>query len=176
VALVLIAAVCSGFLVAAWPRRWLRAAATAAVIALSVLETPPLDGKAPMVTEAQWDRPRTRLRREVTACLSREFERPQHKILASMGSLAHYMQEMSRDGYRLDDFIHEGTDIIWPEALAAPALHVHWILFEERAEGGDMLTQRRRQLPEFVDGFERVCESAGVALYRRVPRQDRELR
>jgi hypothetical protein len=176
VALVLAVAVCSGFVVAALPRRSLRALAAAAVIALSVLETPPLDARAPMVLEAQWDRPRTRLRRQVTACLNEGFERPRHKILASMGSLAHYMQEMSRDGYRLDDFIHEGTDIIWPEALAAPAHHVEWILFEERAEGGDMLTQLRERSPSFVEGFDRVCESAGVALYRRRGARDRELR
>jgi hypothetical protein len=31
-----------------------------------------------------------------------------------------------------------------------------------------MLTARRRASPSFVDGFERVCEAGGVALYRRV--------
>lgn len=167
VALVLVTAVGAGFAVAAWPRRWLRVVAAAVVIAVSLGERPPLDASAPMVLEAQWDRPRTAARREVTACLLASFDRPRHKILASMGSLAHYMQETSHAGFRLDDFVHEGTDIIWGEALAAPQRHVQWILFEERAEGGDMLTQRRAQDPAFVEGFERVCQSGGVALYRR---------
>ena len=29
--------------------------------------------------------------------------------MASMGSLAHYMQELSASGYALRDFLHEGN-------------------------------------------------------------------
>jgi hypothetical protein len=29
--------------------------------------------------------------------------------MASMGSLAHYMQELSASGYELRDFLHEGN-------------------------------------------------------------------
>jgi hypothetical protein len=125
-----------------------------------------------MVTEAQWDRPRGQAREAVTRCLSAEFSRPRDKILASMGSLAHYMHELSRAGFRLDDFVHEGTDDLWPEAVDAPTRHVQWILFEEVAEGGDVLTQRRHRFPGLVDGFVRTCEGGGVALYRQPPPKD----
>ena len=41
------------------------------------------------------------------------------------------------------------------------------MLIEEKAEGGDMLAQRAREDPQFLDGYSRVCEGAGLALYRR---------
>lgn len=167
VALVLAVAAGSGLIVAVWPRRALRAVAAAGVAGLALLQTPPLDPTAPMVQEAQWDRPRAQARRAVTACLREGFDRPRHKVMASMGALAHYMQEMSHDGFRLDDFVHEGTDEIWPDALVDPRRHVQWLLFDEYGEGGDALTRRRQQVPGFAQGFTRVCEGGGVALYRR---------
>jgi hypothetical protein len=165
---VLVAAVATfvGLAVGLLPRR-LRAAAGVVAIAVALLETPPFSATAAMVQEAQWDRPQSIGRRAVTRCLEAEFVRPRDKVLASMGSLAHYMQELSHGGFALDDFVHEGIGELWPEALQSPRRHVRWILFEERAEGGDMLTALRREHPEFVDGFERVCEGGGVALYRR---------
>jgi hypothetical protein len=42
------------------------------------------------------------------------------------------------------------------------------MLIEEKAEGGDMLAQRSRQKPEFLKGYEPVCEGAGLALYKRI--------
>ena len=75
-------------------------------------------------------------------------------------------------GFNLDDFIHEGIGALWPEALVTPGRHVEWILFEERAEGGDMLTAMRRANPALVNGFTRVCEGGGVALYRRTQQSD----
>ena len=173
VVLVLAMAVGCGFSVAAlkkWPLQLV------AVAGLSMVGPPPLDPQAPMVVEAQWDRPASRARQAVTACLARDFNRPSDKILASMGSLAHYMQELAREGFRLDDFIHEGTDDFWPDTVDSPKRHVQWILFEEKSEGGDELTRRRQQFPELVDGFARVCEGGGVALYRRIARTDIELR
>src|SRR5204863_5532261 len=53
----------------------------------------PLDQTAPMVVEAQWDRPNGPERARVTACLSQAGSGK--KIMASMGSLGHYMQEAS---------------------------------------------------------------------------------
>jgi hypothetical protein len=147
-----------------------------ALLGLAVAGPSPLSAKAPMVMEAQWDRPASRARQAVTACLARDFDRPREKILASMGSLAHYMQELSIEGFRLDDFVHEGTDDIWPDTVDSPKRHVQWILFEEQSEGGDALTRIRQRFPELVDGFERVCEGGGVALYRKPPRRDIELR
>lgn len=175
VVLVAVVAASAGSLVGLAPRR-LRPVLAALVVAAAVWETPPLSPAAPMVIEAQWDRANSVRRGTVTRCLVSGFVRPDHKILASMGSLAHYMQELSHQGFVLSDFVHEGLGDLWQETLRSPRSHVQWILFEEKAEGGDMLTARRRASPSFVAGFERVCEAGGVALYRRVealgPRAD----
>ena len=148
------------------PRR-ARTASAVVLLALALVEAPPFSASAPMLLEAQWDRPYSIGRRAVTRCLVDGFRRPEEKVLASMGSLAHYMHELSREGFALRDFVHEGQGDLWDAALASPRRHVEWILFEERAEGGDLLTALRRERPSLVDGFARVCEGGGVALYRR---------
>ncbi len=85
-----------------------------------------------------WDVPASLNRRAVTECLAREYRG--EKILASMGSLAHYMQELSHAGFDIADFIHEGNGVIWNLALeTGPAPHAGWMLVEEEAEGGDVL-------------------------------------
>ena len=101
----------------------------------------------------------------VRACLARD--RRGEPILASMGSLAHLMQETSADGIHLRDYIHEGIGQIWADSLEHPARHAGWVLIEEQSEGGDVLAARRRERPDFLAGFDRVCEGGGVALYRR---------
>jgi hypothetical protein len=84
-----------------------------------------------------------------------------------MASLAHYMQELSHEGFDIADFVHEGTGTIWEFALeTGPAPHAAWMLVEEAAEGGDVLAQRIRGDPAFARGMERMCEGGGVALYR----------
>ncbi len=88
--------------------------------------------------------------------------------MASMGSLGHYMQETSRAGFHLRDFLHEGNGDIWLAALdSGPQPFAEWVLIEEKAEGGDMLAMRAREQPQFLDGYSRVCEGAGLALYHR---------
>jgi hypothetical protein len=132
----------------------------------SLVESPPWSRTAPMLLEAQWDRPASLARRHVSACLSRTYRG--EKVLASMGSLAHYMQELSWDGFSLADFIHEGNGDIWKLALeTGPAPHAGWMLVEEQAEGGDVLSQRMKEDPRFAAGMKRVCEGGGVALYER---------
>jgi hypothetical protein len=121
-----------------------------------------------MIAEATWDRPASEGRRLVTACL-RAFA-PGQKILASMGSLAHYMHELSAEGLDLADFIHEGNGAIWDMALeTGPAPHAAWMLVEEESEGGDLLARRLRSDASFARGMTRVCSGGGVALYRRDP-------
>ena len=145
-----------------------RFASLAVVAVLGVIgyEMRPLDLEAPMVVEAQWDRPNVPVRARVTACLG--APQPGQKIMASMGSLGHYMQETSRSGFYLRDFLHEGNGDIWLAALAeGPRLFAEWVLIEEKAEGGDMLALLARQRPHFLDGYSRVCEGAGIALYKR---------
>jgi hypothetical protein len=145
--------------------RWAGRVAMVALVAAVLVERPPLDSTAAMVVEAQWDRPNIVARREVTACLGSSTSHD--TIMASMGSLGHYMQETSEAGFAVHDFLHEGNGDIWLRALEGPRPFVGWILIEEKAEGGDMLARRARENPRFLDGFSRVCEAAGLALYQR---------
>jgi len=146
-------------------RRAVPVVALIIVLALAT-EVRPLSSFAPMVLEAQWDRPNMRARQHVTDCLRRQDDG--ETIMASMGSLGHYMQEMSRDGFNLRRFLHEGNGDIWLWALNGPRRYAGWLLIEEKAEGGDLLAHAARERPTFLEGYERVCEGAGVALYRRV--------
>jgi hypothetical protein len=119
-----------------------------------------------MLLEAQWDHGASLGRRDVTTCLARDYRG--EKILASMGSLAHYMQELSGSGFAIADFVNEGNGVIWNMALqTGPAPHAGWMLVEEQAEGGDVLAERVRRDPDFTRGMIRVCEGGGVALYKR---------
>ena len=152
--------------VAAGVSRRIRIAGAIVVLAAIAYELRPLDLTAPMVVEAQWDRPNTPVRATVTACMGQPGSH--ETIMASMGSLGHYMQEASHAGYALRDFLHEGNGDIWLAALRdGPRPYVPWVLIEEKAEGGDMLAARARQNPHFLDGYSRVCEGAGLALYKR---------
>jgi hypothetical protein len=137
------------------------------LILVTAAESPPWSDDTPLLAEAQWDRPNSTGRGRVTTCLTRGYRG--EKILASMGSLAHYMQEMSADGFDIADFVNEGNGVIWDFALeTGPAPHAGWMLVEEVAEGGDLLARRIRNDPRFHAGMARVCEGGGVALYRRV--------
>jgi hypothetical protein len=170
VPLMAIEAIGAGIAAGIVPQRRVRAACAIALLALAGYELRPLDASAPMVTEAQWDRPNQPLRARVTACIAQ----PLHgeKIMASMGSLGHYMQEASGSGLAIRDFLHEGNGDIWLAALEGPRPFAAWMLIEEKAQGGDMLARRARDHPEFLDGYERACEGAGLALYRRMGARD----
>ncbi len=151
-------------------------AKTLAVVLLGsiLVESPLWNMQAPMLLEAQWDRGASLGRRDVTACLAREYSGD--KVLASMGSLAHYMHELSNSGFAIADFINEGNGEIWNLALqTGPAPHAGWMLVEEVAEGGDVLAERVRRDPAFTRGMMRVCEGGGVALYRRAVMQNSKL-
>ncbi|MGH9143833.1 MAG: hypothetical protein ACRD2I_22075, partial [Vicinamibacterales bacterium] len=165
VPLMAIEAIGAGVAAGLVPSRRLRTACAIALLALAGYELRPLDAAAPMVAEAQWDRPNLALRDRVTACIAQPLGG--RKIMASMGSLGHYMQEASRSGLQIRNFLHEGNGDIWLAALEGPRPYAAWILIEEKAEGGDMLAQRARERPSFLEGYSRVCEGAGLALYRR---------
>ena len=155
-----------GVAVGAAAPRW-RTAAAAVVLLMMAASVRPLNAKAPMVQEAQWDHEHSLGRQHVTDCLMRDYHH--EPILASMGSLAHYMQELSNRGLYIRDFVHEGNLPYWQEAIEAPNGRVGWILIEEQAEGGDLLAQRARASSEFLLGFKRVCDGGGVALYKSAP-------
>jgi hypothetical protein len=165
VPLMAIEAIGAGLAAGFVPERRVRAACAMALLVLVGYELRPLDPSAPMVTEAQWDRPNAPLRAQVTACIAQPLGGD--KIMASMGSLGHYMQEASRSGLAIRDFLHEGNGDIWLAALEQPRPFAAWMLIEEKAEGGDMLAHRAREHAKFLDGYARVCEGAGLALYKR---------
>jgi hypothetical protein len=138
----------------------------AAALAVAMVVAPrPLDTAAPMVVEAQWDRAHREGRAAVAAYLRQHWDG--EPIMASMGSLAHFMQELSQQGMRISDFLHEGNGDIWLAALEYPDPHVRWILIEEQAEGGDILAGRARSRPSWLAGYARVAEGGGVGLYRK---------
>jgi hypothetical protein len=137
------------------------------LVGVTLLQSPPWWRDAPMLVEAQWDRPASAGRQRVTSCLRDGYR--DEKIVASMGSLAHYMQELSREGFDIADFVHEGNGAIWELALeTGPRWHAGWMLVEEESEGGDLLARRIREDPRFAAGMRRICEGGGVALYRRL--------
>jgi hypothetical protein len=142
-----------------------RVAAAAALLVLVLAETRPLDQSAPMVVEAQLDRQHSRERGAVADYL--RAHRHGEKLLASLGSLSHFVQELSSIGVNVRDMVHEGNGDLWAAALDRPSAHVGWILVEELSEGGDVLAERSRAKPDFLDGFTRVAEGGGVALYER---------
>jgi hypothetical protein len=139
----------------------------AGVLVVSTLvESPPWSRRAALIVEAQLDAANGLAWQRVTACLAPAYHG--EKVLASMGSLAHYMQELSHDGFALADFVHEGNGAIWDMALdTGPAPHAGWMLIEEQSEGGDVLAQRVRHHADFIRGMTKVCEGGGVSLYKR---------
>ena len=146
-------------------RGWAKPAA-ALVFLLVYLQRPPFDPRAPMLAEAQLDSGNSRGRAVVTACLVREYDGG--TIMASMGSLGHYMHELSQAGFGISDFLHEGNGPIWDSAFTrGPAPLAEWVLIEEAAEGGDAVSQRRRLHRRLLEPYDRVCEGGNVALYRR---------
>jgi hypothetical protein len=156
-------AICAGVAAGSWRKG--RVVLVALLLAAVAWDLRPLSLAAPMVVEAQWDRPNFAARAVVTSCLAKDYRG--ESIMASMGSLGHYMQDLSKAGFSLRDFLHEGNGDIWLNALNSPRPYVGWILIEEKAEGGDMLAQISRERPRFLGGYSRVCEGAGLALYRR---------
>jgi hypothetical protein len=163
VPLLAVEAIGAGIVAGALPRG--RMLAAAALILLAAFELRPFDRFAPMVVEAQWDGPNLSAREVVGRYLRTHYSGD--TVMVSMGSLGHYIQDLSQDGFEIRDFLHEGNGDIWLAAIVNPRPYAGWILVEEKAEGGDMIARIARDHPEFLSGYSRVCEGAGVALYRR---------
>jgi hypothetical protein len=150
-------------------RDYPRIVVAAVLVGITLIQSPPWRADAPLLVESQWDRPAREGRDRVTRCLAGSYRG--EKVLASMGSLAHYMQDLSADGFAIGDFIHEGNGVIWELALeTGPAPHAGWMLVEEESEGGDVLATQIRQDPSFIRDMQRICTGGGVALYRRAMR------
>ncbi len=146
------------------PRRARLGAATLLVAGV-LWHDAPIDLRAPMVVEAQRDNANRAGRRAVTDYLVQHYDGG--IVMMSMGSLAHYMQDLSAYGFNIRDFLHEGNGELWIYALEeGPHGFAEWVAVEEHAEGGDVLFHRARELPQFFRGYDRVAEGGGVALYR----------
>ena len=150
--------------VALLPRR-VQSAAGIAILALAVWQVRPFDTQAPVVIESQREAPNAIGRRAVTSYLASHWDG--QPILMSMGSLGHYMHDLSAAGFGVRDFLHEGNGEIWKYAVAHPAPVAAWIAIEGTAEGGDALHFQARIDPTFLSRYDRVAEGGGVTLYRR---------
>jgi hypothetical protein len=158
------AAAIAGTAVGLLPRR-AQAAAGLAVVAIAGWQSPPLLERAAVIAESQRDAANFEGRRAVTAYLDEHWDGS--PIMMSMGSLGHYMHDLSRSGFQVRDFLHEGNGEIWKYAVQHPQPVVRWIAIEEKSEGGDALWWQGRHDTGFLRGYERVAEGGGVALYRR---------
>jgi hypothetical protein len=143
----------------------LRLLAAAGVIVWVLIQSSPFSARAPMIAEAQRDASNKIGREAVTGYLRQHWDRT--TIMMSMGSLAHYMHDLAALDMRIRDFLQEGNEQLWVHASArGPRGFVRWVVIEERAEGGDALYQAAQKNPRFLDGFDRVAEGGGVALYK----------
>lgn len=141
----------------------LRVPAAVMVVVLAMIEAPPLDRTAPLVLESQREAANMQGRRAVTAHLQQHYDGS--GIMMSMGSLGHYMHDLSLAGFEIKDFLHEGNGEIWRFAMLQPRGHAGWLVIEGSAEGGDAL-HHASQRARWLDGFEKVAEGGGATLYR----------
>ncbi len=95
--------------------RVLRAGAAIVAVAAAIWQVSPLDRTAPVIVESQRDAQNMAGRRAVTAYLRAHHDgRP---IMMSMGSLAHYMHDLSLEGFDIHDFLQEGNGEVWISAM-----------------------------------------------------------
>ena len=160
--LVIAAAACAaGGIGVLW--RALRIPAAAAVVALTLAHAWPIDHAAPLVRESQREARNKEGRAVITSYLAQHHDGT--TIMMSMGSLGHYMHDLSLAGFAIKDFLHEGNGEIWHFAMLAPRTHAGWLVIEGSAEGGDALHHASLG-PRWLDGFELVAEGGGARLYR----------
>ena len=145
---------------------WARIPLAALVVAGAVAQSPPFARDAPLVAESQREMNAMAGRAAITSYLREHYDGT--TIMMSMGSLAHYMHDLSRESLDIRHFLHEGNGEIWRFAMLKPAGHAGWLIVEEQAEGGDALFHASKR-PRWLAGFTRVAEGGGAALYRAAP-------
>jgi hypothetical protein len=157
------AAAAAGGIAVLW--RPVQLPAAVAVIALTAWQVPPLDRTAPLVVESQREAGNMTARGVITRYLQQHYDGA--AIMMSMGSLGHYMHDLSLTGFDIKNFLHEGNGEIWRFAMLQPRGHAGWLIIEGDAEGGDAL-HHAAQRGDWLDGFEPVAEGGGARLYRAV--------
>ena len=145
--------------------RPLRGVLALALVVAALVHASPLDRNSLMVIESKRDQANAAGRQAVTAYLRAHYH-GEGPIMMSMGSLAHYMHDLGRAGFDIHSFLHEGNGQVWQYAVLGPRRYVDWLVIEEHAEGGDALFHAAQRDPRYLEGFERVAEGGGVALYR----------
>jgi hypothetical protein len=148
--------------------RPLRAVAAAALAIVVFFHASPFNRNSLLVIESRRDSANTADRQAVTAYLRTHYH-GESPIMMSMGSLAHYMHDLGRAGFDIHSFLHEGNGEVWQYAVLGPRGYVTWLVMEERAEGGDVLFHAAQRDPRYLEGFERVAEGGGIALYKATP-------
>lgn len=155
------AATASGGIAVLWkPLQWI---AAALVVSVTLLQSWPIDHNAPLVLESQRETANMVGRRTITSYLQQHYDGT--GIMMSMGSLGHYMHDLSLAGFDLKEFLHEGNGEIWTFAMLQPRNHAGWLIIEGSAEGGDALHHASLR-DRWLDGFEKVAEGGGARLYR----------
>ncbi|HEY0875253.1 MAG TPA: hypothetical protein VGD94_17395 [Vicinamibacterales bacterium] len=155
------AAAAAGGIAVLW--RPLRPIVAIVLVLVTVRQAWPLDHEAPLVRESQREARNMAGRRAITAYLQDHYDGTE--IMMSMGSLGHYMHDLSLAGFDIKDFLHEGNGEIWHFAMLRPRGHAGWLVIEGSAEGGDTL-HHASQRERWLDGFEKVAEGGGARLYR----------
>jgi hypothetical protein len=133
-------------------------------LALTMIQAHPFDREAPLIRESQREAVAMNGRRNVTTYLKEHYDG--RTIMMSMGSLGHYMHDLSLEGFSIKDFLHEGNGEIWRFAMLKPEGHAGWLIVEESAEGGDALHHAAQRDPRWIAGFEMVAQGGGATLYR----------
>ena len=147
--------------------RLMRLPVAAAALSMTVLQAHPFDRDAPLVRESQREAVAMEGRRAVTAYLKEHYDG--RTIMMSMGSLGHYMHDLSLAGFAIKDFLHEGNGEIWRFAMLNPDGHAGWLIVEESAEGGDALHHAAGRDAHWRAGFDVVSQGGGATLYRAKP-------
>jgi hypothetical protein len=153
--------------VAILPRR-VAPVAGAAIVALAVWQTPPLDSQAPVIVEARRLAAEDTGRQPVSDYLSAHWDG--QPIMMSMGSLAQYMHDLSAEGFNIRDFLHEGNGELWKYAMRTPRPFVEWIVIQEKADRDEIFRQAQLD-PRFLEGYARIASGGGIVLYRRAVRR-----
>ena len=155
------AAAAAGGIAVLW--RPLRPPIAVLVVILTVWQVSPLDREAPLVQESQREADNMAGRRAITRYLQEHYDGT--GLMMSMGSLGHYMHDLSLAGFDIKDFLHEGNGEIWRFAMLEPRGHAGWLIIEGSAEGGDALHHASLR-DRWLEGFEKVAEGGGARLYR----------
>ena len=144
--------------------RLLRAPVALLAVSLTVAQAHPFDRDAPLIRESQREAAAMEGRRAVTAYLRQHYDG--RTIMMSMGSLGHYMHDLSLAGFAIKDFLHEGNGEIWRFAMLDPTGHAGWLIVEENAEGGDALHHAAARDRRWLAAFKKVAQGGGATLYR----------